>query len=76
MFMLIIAAALIAVIPDFMFLKKNQKSREIVVSTSFLMVGLTLAILRMFNVKLPSIFILSTKGLLMPLSNLVMKWFY
>ncbi|MBA9085650.1 hypothetical protein FHR92_002117 [Fontibacillus solani] len=75
MFLLIIAAALIAVIPDFMGLKKKHKYREITVSASILFVGLTFAVLRMCNVKLPSIFILSTKGLLMPLNNLVMKWF-
>ncbi|MNN79816.1 hypothetical protein D3C81_1964920 [compost metagenome] len=75
MFLLIIAAALSAVISDFMFLKNKQKYREIIVSASLLVIGLTLAILRMLNVKLPSIFILSTKGLLMPLSNLILKWY-
>ncbi|MNP35940.1 hypothetical protein D3C76_1292930 [compost metagenome] len=58
-----------------MFLKNKKINREIVVSGSLLVIGLTLAILRMLNVKLPSIYVLSTKGLLMPLSNLILKWY-
>lgn len=70
MFILIIAAALIAVIPDIRFLKNEKFYVDIVVCSSLLLIGLTLAVLRLFNVKLPSIFLLSTKGLLSPLSNL------
>ncbi|MNO08623.1 hypothetical protein D3C81_2313730 [compost metagenome] len=55
-------------------MKKMDKNREIIVCGGILAVGLTLAALRMFNVTLPSPFIVSTKGLLMPLNNLVLKW--
>ncbi|MNE25630.1 hypothetical protein D3C80_1189640 [compost metagenome] len=74
MFLLIIAASLIAVLLDYWRLKKMHNYREIIVSAGILAVGLTMAVLRMLNVTLPTLYMLSTKGLLIPLNSWVMKW--
>ncbi len=75
MFILIIAAALFFSFVEYMSMKKAHRYREIAVSACFLMMGLLLGVLRLFDVKLPSIFLISVEGLLSPLNNWVMKWF-
>lgn len=76
MFILIIAAVLYFSIFEYMTMKKAHQYREILVSGCLLIIGLTFGVLRQLDVELPSIFLLSVKGLLMPLNNLVLKWFF